>query len=134
MSRPESALKVLSRLHAMGLRISIDDFGTGYSSLAYLAQLPVDELKIDYSFVSNMIKNSSDEVIVRSTIELAHNLGLSVVAEGVESKEIWDHLEMLGCDVGQGYFFSRPLPSDELSRWLAESHWGPARITRTILN
>lgn len=134
MSRPENALKVLSRLHAMGLRISIDDFGTGYSSLAYLTQLPVDELKIDYSFVSNMIKNSSDEVIVRSTIELAHNLGLSVVAEGVESKEIWDHLEVLGCDVGQGYFFSRPLPSDELSRWMTESHWGPARITRPILN
>jgi diguanylate cyclase (GGDEF)-like protein/PAS domain S-box-containing protein len=120
MSRSESALRVLSHLHDMGLRISIDDFGTGYSSLAYLTQLPVDELKIDQSFVSNMSKSSTDEAIVRSTIDLAHNLGLSVVAEGVETKEIRDHLEMLGCDVGQGYFFSCPLSSDELSRWLAD--------------
>lgn len=134
MSRPETALKVLSRLHAMGLRISIDDFGTGYSSLAYLTQLPVDELKIDYSFVSNMIKNSSDEMIVRSTIELAHNLGLSVVAEGVENIETRDHLETLGCDLGQGNFFSRALPSDELSRWLSESQWRPERIAHPLLN
>lgn len=134
MSRSENALKVLSRLHAMGLKISIDDFGTGYSSLAYLTKLPIDELKIDSSFVSNIIENSNDEIIVRSTIELAHNLGLSVVAEGVEDKEIWDHLAMLRCDVGQGYYFSRPLPADELSRWLAESPWGPGRITNPILN
>lgn len=128
ISRSDGALKVLSHLHAMGLRISIDDFGTGYSSLAYLTKLPVDELKIDQSFVSNMNKSSTDEVIVRSTIELAHNLGMSVVAEGVENKETRDHLEMLGCDVGQGYFFSCPLPSNELSCWLTDSPWSTGRI------
>lgn len=121
MSRPEHALKILNRLHAMGIKISIDDFGTGYSSLAYLKQLPVSELKIDYSFVSGIVSNENDAVIVRSTIDLAHNLGLSVVAEGVEDKNTLDLLSILRCDTAQGYYFSRPLPSEELSSWLAES-------------
>ena len=124
MSRPEYAIKMLTRLHAMGLKLSIDDFGTGYSSLSYLKKLPVAELKIDYSFVSGINNNESDAVIVRSTIDLAHNLGLSVVAEGIEDKETLDKLAKLGCDIGQGYYFSRPLPIDELSSWLAESSWG----------
>ncbi len=124
MSRPEYAVKMLTRLHAMGLKLSIDDFGTGYSSLSYLKQLPVSELKIDYSFVSGLNNNESDEVIVRSTIDLAHNLGLSVVAEGIEDKETLDMLAVMGCDIGQGYLFSRALSVDELSSWLAESTWG----------
>lgn len=124
MSRPETAVKMLTRLHAMGLKLSIDDFGTGYSSLSYLKQLPVAELKIDYSFVTGINDNESDEMIVRSTIDLAHNLGLRVVAEGVEDKGTLDMLTVMGCDIGQGYYFSRPLPVDELSSWLTESVWG----------
>jgi len=124
MSRPEYAVKMLTRLHAMGLKLSIDDFGTGYSSLSYLKKLPVSELKIDYSFVSGLNSNESDEVIVRSTIDLAHNLGLRVVAEGVEDKEVLNTLAVMGCDIGQGYYFSRPLPVDELSTWLVDSAWG----------
>ena len=126
MARPERAMKVLTRLHTMGLKLSIDDFGTGYSSLAYLKQLPVAELKIDYSFVSRINDSESDAVIVRSTIDLAHNLGLKVVAEGVETREILDLLAILGCDTAQGYYFSRPLPAEEFSTWLAESTWGTA--------
>lgn len=124
MSRPEQALKVLTHLHAMGLKLSIDDFGTGYSSLAYLKQLPVSELKIDYSFVSGITKSESDAVIVRSTIDLAHNLGLSVVAEGVEDQKILDLLAILRCDTAQGYYFSRPVPVEELESWLHSSPWG----------
>jgi len=124
MSRPESAIALLERLHDMGFKISIDDFGTGYSSLAYIKKLPVHELKIDQSFIFGLITNKDDEIIVRSTIDLAHNLGLSVVAEGIESKEILDMLMILGCDIGQGYYFSRPIPSDELSCWLYKSSWG----------
>jgi len=124
MSRPEQALKLLTRLHAMGLKLSIDDFGTGYSSLAYLKRLPVAELKIDYSFVSSITKSENDAVIVRSTIDLAHNLGLTVVAEGVENKEILDLLAILRCDTAQGYYFSRPVPSEELEHWLNSSAWG----------
>lgn len=123
MARPENAVKVLSELHQMGLRIAIDDFGTGYSSLAYLKKMPVDELKIDASFVSEIVDNESDAVIVRSTIDLAHNLGLKVVAEGVESKAILSLLAVLGCDLAQGYHFSAPLCAADFERWLAASSW-----------
>ncbi len=123
MSDPNHALEVLSRLDAMGVRICIDDFGTGYSSLAYLKRLPVDELKIDRSFVMDMKLDNNDAVIVRSTIDLAHNMGLRVVAEGVENPETLRLLTSLGCDVVQGYFVSRPLPYDELIRWLGSSAW-----------
>jgi EAL domain-containing protein (putative c-di-GMP-specific phosphodiesterase class I) len=109
---------VLDRLFAMGVRLSIDDFGTGYSSLAYLRQLPVSEIKIDRSFVLNMDQNDDDAVIVRSTIDLGRNLGLRVVAEGVETQEAWSRLVELGCDVAQGYFLSRPVPADQLEEWL----------------
>jgi predicted signal transduction protein with EAL and GGDEF domain len=115
---------ILARLHDMGQSLSIDDFGTGYSSLAYLQRLPVDELKIDRSFVMGLSAASDDAVIVRSTIELAHNLGLSVVAEGVEGELSMDVLVAYGCDSAQGYFFSRPCPAEELGAWLTESPFG----------
>jgi diguanylate cyclase (GGDEF)-like protein/PAS domain S-box-containing protein len=117
---PARTKAILERLSAMGIRLSIDDFGTGYSSLSYLKRLPVDEIKIDRSFVMNMVDDEDDATIVRSTIDLGRNLGLEVVAEGVESGPIWDRLSALGCTVAQGYFLSRPLPADELTPWLSE--------------
>lgn len=123
MSNPSDSLGILQKLDHMGIAIAIDDFGTGYSSLAYLKQLPVDELKIDKSFVMSMEENDSDAVIVRSTIDLAHNLGLNVTAEGVENQDTWDTLTILGCDVSQGYFMSKPLPADKLMVWLNDSPW-----------
>ena len=121
MVDPDAALEILRRLDQIGLRLSIDDFGTGYSSLAGLRQLPVDELKIDKSFVMDMMNSENDAVIVRSTIDLAHNLGLQVVAEGVEQEEHIALLAGLGCDVGQGFFISKPLPRDEINAWFETS-------------
>jgi diguanylate cyclase (GGDEF)-like protein len=111
---------VLHRLHATGVGISIDDYGTGYSSLAYIRRMPVNELKIDKSFVIGMATDENDAVIVRSTIELARNLGLRIVAEGVETKEAWHHLASLGCEIAQGYYFSRPVPADVFFASLAK--------------
>jgi diguanylate cyclase (GGDEF)-like protein/PAS domain S-box-containing protein len=116
--------RVLELLHAMGERLAIDDFGTGHSSLAYLRQLTIDEIKIDQSFVINLPSVPGDAVIVRSIIDLAHNLGLTVVAEGVEDEASLDILVANGCDRAQGYFFSRPRPADELTTWLTESPFG----------
>ncbi len=124
MANTAQVLEVLTRLHEIGVRFSIDDFGTGYSSLSYLKRLPVETIKIDKSFVLNMTKNQGDAVIVRSTIDLAHNMNFKVVAEGVEDKETWDRLVALGCDTAQGYYMGRPMPADDLSRWLHESSWG----------
>jgi predicted signal transduction protein with EAL and GGDEF domain len=121
MADPERALAIVARLAALGVRIAIDDFGTGYSSLAYLKKLPVDELKIDRSFVSDMRDDASDQAIVRSTIDLAHNLGLRVVAEGVEDAATWQLLTQLGCDEAQGYHLGRPAPPTALATWLALS-------------
>lgn len=118
------ALEITTALHEMGIVLSIDDFGTGYSSLAYLKRLPVSELKIDKSFVMEMAIDENDATIVRSTVDLAHNLGLTVVAEGVENQEAWDLLAKLGCDIGQGYYMSRPQPIADLEKWLVESPWG----------
>jgi EAL domain-containing protein (putative c-di-GMP-specific phosphodiesterase class I) len=118
MDDPVRAQHTLERLSAMGLDLSIDDFGTGYSSLAYLKRLPVNELKIDKSFVLNMENDVGDTKIVRSTIDLGHNMGLRVVAEGIESEAVWRLLADLGCDQGQGYFMSRPIPADQLFGWL----------------
>jgi diguanylate cyclase (GGDEF)-like protein len=118
MEDPAKALAALERLHQLGIRLAIDDFGTGYSSLAYLKKLPVQELKIDRSFVLNMAEDLDDAAIVRSTIELAHNMGLRVVAEGIETREIYQQLRVLGCDEAQGYFMSRPLPATEMEEWL----------------
>jgi EAL domain-containing protein (putative c-di-GMP-specific phosphodiesterase class I) len=120
MADPSRTLNVLRALADIGIDLSIDDFGTGYSSLAYLRRLQADELKIDKSFVMGMSRNSNDAVIVRSTIELGHNLGLRMVAEGVEDAETWHLLRNLGCDVVQGYHLSRPLPPQQITDWLSE--------------
>ena len=114
MADPALALEVLSRLHALGVGLALDDFGTGYSSMAYLKALPVDELKVDRSFVGQMASSSSDAVIVRSTIAL----GLHVVAEGVENQATWEGLAALGCDTAQGNHLGRPMPAAELEQWL----------------
>ena len=118
MDDPQRALQTLEQLSRLGFRLSIDDFGTGYSSLAYLKRLPVDELKIDRSFVMAMERDLDDARIVRSTIELAHNLGLSVVAEGLETLRTWKLLAALGCDEGQGFFIARPMPETQFVEWL----------------
>ncbi len=118
MADPARALEVLGRLHTLGVGLAVDDFGTGYSSMAYLKELPVDELKIDRSFVIQMADSPSDAVIVRSTIDLGHNLGLRVVAEGVETQHAWQELSTLGCDVAQGYYLGRPMPAAELEQRL----------------
>jgi diguanylate cyclase (GGDEF)-like protein len=117
-SDPDRALATLTALHDAGISISIDDFGTGYSSMSYLKRLPVSELKVDRSFVSGMLGDADDEVLVRSVVELGHNLGLTVVAEGVEDEETLDALTLAGCDVVQGYHTGRPMPVDALSSWL----------------
>ena len=124
MGDPDRALAILNRIHGQGVKISIDDFGTGYSSLSYLKQLPVSELKIDKSFVMDMLNNESDAAIVLATIQLGHALGLQVVAEGVESQQILDQLRSMGCDLQQGFFISRPIPAEELTAWAVEhSHF-----------
>jgi diguanylate cyclase (GGDEF)-like protein len=120
MSNPNDGLTILTELDRMGVKLAIDDFGTGYSSLAYLKRLPVDELKIDKSLVTDMEVNENDAVIVRSTIDLAHNLGLRVTAEGVETQEVWDLLSILGCDQSQGYYMGRPMSVEKLDAWLGE--------------
>ena len=113
-------MEVLQRLHDLGVRLSIDDFGTGYSSMAYLRRLPVDELKIDRSFVLGMCTSQQDAVLVRTAIDLGHNLGLTVVAEGVEGEEHVDALRALGCDIAQGFHYARPMPAGQLSELLDE--------------
>jgi diguanylate cyclase (GGDEF)-like protein/PAS domain S-box-containing protein len=118
LANPTRAETVLRALSELGIRLSIDDFGTGYSSLSYLRQLPVDEIKIDRSFVLGMGDEADDAVIVRSTVDLGRNLGLDVVAEGVETLEVWNRLRDLGCPTAQGYFLSRPVPPQELADWL----------------
>ncbi|WP_374565099.1 putative bifunctional diguanylate cyclase/phosphodiesterase [Ideonella sp.] len=119
MNDPARALQTLQALKALGCKLSIDDFGTGYSSYATLRNLPVDELKIDMSFVKAMEKVPKDAMIVRSIIEVAHNLDLSVVAEGVENEAIWQQLAMLGCDEAQGWHIGRPMPVEAFEAWAA---------------
>jgi EAL domain-containing protein (putative c-di-GMP-specific phosphodiesterase class I) len=121
MLDPASALETLTRLKQLGVELYIDDFGTGYSSLSYLQKLPVDGIKIDQGFVMPMMTSSDSAVIVRSTIELGHNLDLKIVAEGVESQAVWDSLAALGCDVAQGYLISTPMPAGHIRNW--ETNW-----------
>ena len=123
MHDPEHSLEVLNRLDAMGIKLSVDDFGTGYSSLSYLKRLPVRQLKIDRSFVKDMIRDEDDAMIVRSTIDLAHNLGLTTVAEGVEDDETLEQLRKLNCDMAQGYLISRPLSPEDFFRFMTSSPW-----------
>ena len=125
MSDRRRGLEVLNELASIGFRLSIDDFGTGYSSLSYLQRLPVDELKIDRSFVKTLTEDQVNRSIVRSTVDLGHNLGLSVVAEGVEDGETLAALAELGCDCAQGYFIARPMPTDAFLRWLEDRNNDP---------
>ena len=118
---PQQAMQVVRRLHDVGIRFSIDDFGSGYSSLSYLRDLPAQEIKIDKSFVRDILTDDSDAAIVRSVIELAHNLGRVTVAEGVESAAVWEHLRELGCDAAQGNYLAEPLTPADLERWLRNS-------------
>jgi diguanylate cyclase (GGDEF)-like protein len=124
--------QILQRLDQLGVRISVDDFGTGYSSLVNLRHLPVSELKMDRSFVSEMLIGRNDEIIVRSTIDLAHNLGMVVIAEGVETKEVEDKLRTMGCDLAQGFGICKPLPSDLLERWLDHQATRGTKLMRAI--
>jgi EAL domain-containing protein (putative c-di-GMP-specific phosphodiesterase class I) len=119
-------LAAIDRLARLGVQLSIDDFGTGYSSLSYLQKLPVHEVKVDKSFVMSMSTNESDAAIVKSIVDLAHNLDLKVVAEGVEDRESWQRLERLGCDIAQGYYMSRPVPPEAFDEWLTA--WPERRI------
>ncbi|MDT4809700.1 Sensor histidine kinase RcsC [compost metagenome] len=128
MAEPELALDTLSRLSRLGFKLFVDDFGTGYSSLEYLQRLPVKAIKIDKSFVLPVLEDSAAEVIVRSTLDLGHNLGLEVVAEGVESKDVCEHLTKMGCDEAQGYYLSPPIPVSEFSDWLQTSRWPLRKI------
>ena len=128
MADPDRARQILTELHAMGLRLSIDDFGTGYSSLAYLKSLPIDALKIDLTFVRNMTRSEQDAIIVTSIIQLAHNLGLEVIAEGVEDAATLEALQAAGCDEVQGYHISRPLRAAALATWLTAAGGGPAAL------
>jgi EAL domain-containing protein (putative c-di-GMP-specific phosphodiesterase class I) len=119
MSDPARTAEVLHGLSSLGVRLSVDDFGTGYSSLAYLKQLPVTEVKVDKSFVSNLAEDAEDAAIVEAIITLAHTLRLDVVAEGVEDEATWDRLRELGCDQLQGYHLARPMREPELNGWLS---------------
>ncbi len=129
MADPAAALEVLERIAAIGCKLSLDDFGTGYSSLAYLQKLPIDELKIDRSFVIAMIRDDSAAVIVRAVVKLAKGLGLGVVAEGVESEDAFERLRALGCDQAQGYWFGSAMTGDQLLAWLKEARWQGDRRT-----
>ena len=131
MADPIRAADVVDRLSDLGIGLAIDDFGTGYSSLSYLKRLPVSEIKIDKSFVLAMTSEDNDAVIVRSTVDLGRNLGLRVVAEGVETVEMFDELRNLGCDIAQGYLLSRPLPADELTVWAID--WRSTEEKRALV-
>ncbi len=126
---PACAIAMLCEIREAGIKLSIDDYGTGYSSLAQLKQLPVDELKIDRSFVDKVSCDVDDQIIVRSTIRMAQDMGLSVVAEGIEDQPTLDWLAAQGCDLAQGYFISRPQPADALVEWLSDSPYDPRRST-----
>jgi len=131
MANPTRALEVATLLRERGVALHLDDFGTGYSSLSQIKRLPLRELKIDRSFVLHLAADEDDAAIVRSTIDLGHNLGLVVVAEGVENRETWDLLREAGCDVAQGYFVSHPLSGKRLEEWLRSAAWheaGPSPV------
>ena len=127
MSDPGHARLILSELRRSGVQVALDDFGTGYSSLTHLRQLPVNEIKIDRSFVGQMLKEESDAIIVESIIGLAHNLGLRVIAEGVEDEASWQRLADLRCDSAQGLLISPGVPIEALARW--HDRWIASRIT-----
>lgn len=121
MDDPARSLETLQRLDQLGVKLAIDDYGTGYSSLSYVKKLPVKELKIDQSFVRSMATDSGDAMIVKSTIDLGHNMGMLVVAEGIEDLGIFALLRQMGCDTAQGYCMSKPLPPEQFEQWLSEN-------------
>ncbi len=118
MADPARAIALLHQLRALGLRLSVDDFGTGYSSLSYLKSLPVDEVKIDRSFVTHLGQQGADAAIVRAIVDLGRHLGLEVVAEGVEDEATWELLASMGCDLVQGWHLGRPMPVTDFVPWL----------------
>ena len=126
LADPVRVTDVLHRLQQLGVSLSIDDFGTGYTSLSYLRDLPVDELKIDRSFVGHMLTSSKDAVIVRTSVELGRRLGLRTVAEGLEDEATWRALQALDCDLVQGFLLTPPLPAEELTAWLRNHRRRPA--------
>ena len=130
MTDPNHAQSIMAILQSLGIRLSVDDFGTGYSSLTHLRQLPIDEIKVDKSFVMGMTTSDADDAIVRTVIDLAHNLGKQVCAEGVENEETWWRLDELGCDLAQGYFIGKPMPSEVFMEWLIDTAWGWNRVPR----
>jgi len=123
MVNEERASDTLHELAKMGVRLSIDDFGTGYSSLSHLSELPVHEIKIDKSFVADMAGNPTHKMIVCATIDLAHNLGLEVIGEGVADERTFRQLDDLGCHSAQGFFISRPLHAQDVAVWARSSKW-----------
>jgi EAL domain-containing protein (putative c-di-GMP-specific phosphodiesterase class I) len=127
---PQRALKIAEKISDIGLRMSLDDFGTGYSSLSHLSRFPINEIKIDKSFVLNMTKRASDATIVRSTLYLAHNLGLQVVAEGIEDADVLSDLSKLQCEFGQGFLIGRPMSSGEVNNLLRNQQ---ERVRKEIL-
>ena len=132
MHDPLQAMKNISELDEMGIKLSIDDFGTGYSSLAYLKQLPIHEIKIDKSFVHAMLEHDEDKVIVRSTIDLAHNMDHQVIAEGVDNEATLSLLKQMGCDLAQGYHITHPIEAERLRKWLYNSKWWPKQEPATV--
>src|SRR6266852_295007 len=132
MADPAHALAITSMLQSMGVRLSLDDFGTGFSSLTNLRQLPIDELKIDKSFVMGMTASEADTTIVRTMVDLSHNLGKQVCAEGVEDEQTWRRLGEMGCDLAQGYWISKPLPAGDFLAWLVETFWGLRQVKRSL--
>lgn len=131
MADPARAESALDRINKLGVKLSVDDFGTGYSSLSYLKRLPVKSLKIDSSFVCSMLNCEHDQIIVNSIVHLAHNLGLSVVAEGVESYEIFQKLAAIGCDCAQGYYLGHPMDAGKALAWIDECPWKPSAYEST---
>jgi EAL domain-containing protein (putative c-di-GMP-specific phosphodiesterase class I) len=127
MLDPQRAEQGLAALNKLGVGISVDDFGTGYTSLASIKWLPIKEIKIDRSFITHMLNDTRDSIMARAVIDLGRNLGLTVVAEGVESQAVINALGGLGCDQAQGYFISRPLTGTALNDWFAASPWSGER-------
>jgi EAL domain-containing protein (putative c-di-GMP-specific phosphodiesterase class I) len=123
MEDPDAAVNALERLRALGVHLSVDDFGTGYSSLAYLRRFPVDALKVDRSFVAGLGRDPEDSAIVEAVVSMAHSLGLSVIAEGVETDGQLARLRDLGCELAQGFYFAAPVPSSALDRLTARARW-----------
>ena len=121
MKNPERSAEILNEFNAAGINISIDDFGTGYSSLAYLQKFPISELKIDKTFITNLTRDSANYPIVKASITMAHDLGITVVAEGIEDDDVHQLLAELGCDRVQGYHYSKPLDFHQLATWLEKN-------------